>query len=196
MKKLIFGVIAFGLVLGFLLTSPNSQADTSAVSPTASALLEGTYPTTTPQLAPLNPDFIDYLENPPEPFYGYIPPPIDLSLIPEVTQRATIDGETPLRANPNLTYFDWRDTGKVTSVKDQSPCGTCWAFGTLSAVEAKVLIVDNVSYDFSEQNLVCCTDPSIVFQHDDHCNAGGWSWLAADTLMKKGWNLASHIIRA
>jgi hypothetical protein len=31
---------------------------------------------TVPQLAPLNPDFVAYKENPPETFYGYIPPPI------------------------------------------------------------------------------------------------------------------------
>ncbi|GAH64187.1 unnamed protein product, partial [marine sediment metagenome] len=78
-----------------------------------------------------------------------------------------------------------------------SPFGTCWAHGTLAAVESKVLIDDNVPYDpsqhdFSEQNLVCCTDPSWVYLLNPpkyRCMGGGWSWLAADTLTKKGTRL-------
>src|SRR4030042_5078223 len=42
MKKLVFGVIALGLVLGFLLASPRSQADTPAVSPTSTLNISST----------------------------------------------------------------------------------------------------------------------------------------------------------
>ena len=28
-----------------------------------------------PQVAPINPDLLEFWENPPEPFYGYVPPP-------------------------------------------------------------------------------------------------------------------------
>jgi C1A family cysteine protease len=142
------------------------------------------------QIAPFNTEFVEYQDNPSK-SYGYIPPPMNLSLIPETTQQANIDGKQPLRANPGLSRFDWRDTGKVTSVKDQGNCGTCWAFGTLAAVESKVLIVDNSSYDFSEQSVVCCTDPSFVSLASDRCNGGGNSLMAADTLIKQGAKLES-----
>jgi len=146
--------------------------------------------TGTHQRAPLNPDFLDYLENPPDPFYGYIPPPVSLSHLSEVS----VPRMAALTQLPGV--FDWRDEGKVTPVKNQNPCGTCWIFGTIAAIESMVLIVDDVEYDpsehdFSEQNVACCTDPSWVDLAADRCGAGGWSWLATDVLTKKGTRLES-----
>jgi len=141
--------------------------------------------TGTHQRAPLNPEFLDYLDNPPDPFYGYIPPPVSLSHLSEITMPRM----AALTQLPGA--FDWRDTGKVTPVKNQNPCGTCWIFGTIAAIESRVLIVDDVEYDFSEQNVACCTDPSWVYLDGDRCGAGGWSWLATDTLTKKGTRLES-----
>lgn len=140
-----------------------------------------------PQMAPINPDFLEFWENPPERFYGYMPPPVDLSHLDEIpVQRAREFGTPP-------SSFDWgtADGGKVTQVKNQNPCGTCWAHGTLAAVESKVLIEESVGYDFSEQNVVCCTDPSWVYLHEDRCHAGGNSFMVVDALAKKGTRLES-----
>ena len=134
-------------------------------------------------LAPLNPDFVEFLENPPEDFYGYIPPPMDLSHLDEIpVERLQQAAALPSK-------FDWRDTGKVTSVKDQNPCGTCWIFGTTSVLESAVLIDENTGYDFSEQSVALCVDRSWVFAYDDPddpCMAGGNSLLASEVFIKKG----------
>ena len=137
------------------------------------------------RLAPLNTVLVRLLEESPEAFYGYIPPPMDLSHLDKIPV------ETPRMAFTLPSRFDWRDVGKVTSVKDQNPCGTCWAHGTLAAVESRVLIRENIAYDFSEQNLLCCTDPAWVYLIGNRCMGGGWSWLAADTLSKEGTRLES-----
>ena len=135
------------------------------------------------RIAPINPAFLEFGENPPEHSYGYIPPPMDLSHLNEIS----VHGSRMAATLPSR--FDWRDQDKVTSIKNQKPCGTCWVHGTLAAVESKVLIEESVTYDFSEQNLDCCTDPAWVYLIGNRCRGGGWSWLAADTLIKKGTRL-------
>jgi len=52
--------------------------------------------------------------------------------------------------------LDWRDLGGVPAVRDQGPCGSCWAFSMLGAVESAILINDGLEVDLSEQWLVSC----------------------------------------
>lgn len=48
--------------------------------------------------------------------------------------------------------FDLRDLGKVSSVKDQAPYGTCWSFAALGSLESCLLAAE--TWDFSEDDLV------------------------------------------
>lgn len=71
------------------------------------------------------------------------------------------------------TAFNWRDLGKMTSVKDQKSCGSCWAFATMGSYEAMIKVQfseytnDEKNPDLSEQWLVDCSTT------DYGCN-GGW----------------------
>ncbi|HET6227804.1 MAG TPA: C1 family peptidase [Bacteroidia bacterium] len=62
--------------------------------------------------------------------------------------------EAPMAVQGLPSAFSWGD--KVTSVKNQKSCGSCWAFTTTAVMEAVVNIWDNVKYDFSEQYIVDC----------------------------------------
>jgi C1A family cysteine protease len=145
------------------------------------------------QLAPPNPDFLEFQQNPPELFYGYIPPPMDLSHLDEIP----VEGLSTRGILPSS--FDWRDTNKVTSVKDQNPCGTCWAFGTTSVLESAVLIGKDTEYNFSEQSVALCVDRSWVYLYDEAdepCglvpgHGGGNSFRASEVFIKKGAVLES-----
>ncbi|MHC1574328.1 MAG: C1 family peptidase [Candidatus Methanogasteraceae archaeon] len=139
------------------------------------------------QLAPLNPDFVAYQKSPlgivGDHICGYVPPPMDLSHLDNIpVERLQVPGELP-------SSFDWRDSGNVTPVKDQTSCGTCWTFGTTSVLESAVLINEGAAYNFSEQSVALCVDRSWTYLYNNTGNpgnAGGWGELAAEVFIKKG----------
>ena len=47
--------------------------------------------------------------------------------------------------------------GKVTAIRDQDGCGSCWIFGCVGAFEASYLIRNNVAIDASEQFILNCS---------------------------------------
>ncbi|XP_063839072.1 uncharacterized protein LOC135088119 [Ostrinia nubilalis] len=74
---------------------------------------------------------------------------------------------------------DWRALNKVTPVKSQMTCGSCWAFSAVGAVESQYAIVHNQLLDLSEQQVVDCTQSTFGCQ-------GGWMSNALDELANTG----------
>jgi C1A family cysteine protease len=125
-----------------------------------------TVPAEVPRFAP-PPD--RQLEAPP-PGMGFMPPPVDFSHIrPRIAPM-------PLSLP---SHFDWRETGKVTPVKHQGSCGSCYAFGSIANFESRVLIGEDTAFDFSENNVKECE------WHAPSCGGGNF-WMVANRLSTAG----------
>jgi len=105
--------------------------------------------------------------------------------LPEVSTDVVSE---PVDVNSLPESVDWRTEGKVTAVKDQGNCGSCWAFSSIEAVESALAIANNEDPIVqSEQEVVDCTLEPVT--QNGGCN-GGWyfwtyDWLKDNYTMKE-----------
>jgi len=96
-----------------------------------------------------------------------------------VEQYTGVQGPAPLFEGPYLgehvvtdqalpDSVDWTAQGKVTPVKNQGHCGSCWAFSSTGALESATMIATGTMVSLSEQQLVDC--------HVGNGCSGGWPY--------------------
>ena len=78
----------------------------------------------------------------------------------------------------NLSAFDWRGEGKMTPVRYQKSCGSCWSFSAAAAFEGAYNIRNNVAIDVSVQSLLDCSGSG-------DCG-GGWYYDAFKLMESSG----------
>lgn len=97
------------------------------------------------------------------------------------TRRGTAAGRASestyaFGCSPALKAFDWRTKGAVTPVKDQNPCGSCWAFASVAALEGSYFITNRDRMIGSEQQVLDC---SAMTGYDgkptNTCNGGNYA---------------------
>ena len=117
-----------------------------------------------PTLSPVDPEFEKYMqqarlkkappsttgqEYPP----GYIPSPLNMS---HIKGLSIIKKEPPRQLGAFPSAYDLRAQSRLTPVKDQGSCGSCWTFGTFGSLESWILGNGGGTRDFSENNLKEC----------------------------------------
>ena len=98
-----------------------------------------------------------------------------------------LESDDPIVGLP--ATFDWRTEGKVTDVRNQGPCGSCWAFGTVGVMESAILIQSGQAVDLSEQFLVSCNRNGWGcdggwWAHDYHINTLGYQQSVAGAVLE------------
>ncbi|MGE5341756.1 MAG: lectin like domain-containing protein [Candidatus Omnitrophota bacterium] len=131
-----------------------------------------------PKAAPLNPEFLKYQEDvrlgKHQRFssdghrLGAIPTTVNLSHV-----KGTID---PSVVMSYASTYDLRTQGKLTSVKNQGSCGSCWAHGTMASLESYLMPSQN--NNFSEQHL----NANHGYDYAE-CD-GGNAWMSAAYLLR------------
>jgi cathepsin L len=112
-------------------------------------------------------------------------PPSDNKLIVAPDNASGTSGSwfpTSAMPSPTNPQFSWRD--KITPIRHQGYCGSCWAFATISAVEGSHSLQNGELIDLSEQQLVNCVPPASVTR-GDNCQ-GNWPATALDWLQGNG----------
>ena len=84
--------------------------------------------------------------------------------------------------DPKLAAFSWVERDKVTPVKDQGQCGSCWTFASAATLESSIYIRRNVVVTISEQAILDCTGAG-------SCN-GGWYGNVFNYYISKSATLA------
>lgn len=114
---------------------------------------------------------------------GFVPPSLDLSHL-----KGTWPGPSRITAQSN---WDWRDTGMVSSVKNQGDCGACSYFAGIAHFESRLLVGRAGSWDFSENNVRECNWRE-VNNYNGGAGCSGINYRdIANMLSKKGTVLES-----
>jgi len=79
----------------------------------------------------------------------------------------------PIEIPNGRAHFDWSMFGKVTPVKNQASCGSCWTFSTAACLESATAIhkhkpFHHSFYTLAEQQLVDCAQNF----NNNGCNGG------------------------
>ncbi len=92
--------------------------------------------------------------------------------------------------DPDAKAFNWVEQKKVTTVKYQGRCGSCWSFTSMAVLEAAELIRNGLDLDFSEQYILDCA----VDRRGADCGScgGGWYGGVFDFLMGNSADMESN----
>jgi len=101
---------------------------------------------------------------------------------PEAVELVPLNGDLP-------TEFDsatkWPQCSVIANVRDQSTCGSCWAFASTASFESRRCIATGVDRKFSTEDTAFCQP---LFGAGHGCNGGNsaWGWFVSHGVVSGG----------
>ena len=103
------------------------------------------------------------------------------------TRRKKEHTQPPLFGrSQNVSAVDWRLHGRVSSVKNQGQCGSCWAFSAIGAIEGAVSIKENFTWNTSDVNEGYSVDQCLECTPGTFGCQGGYPWLCFNHIIENG----------
>jgi len=80
---------------------------------------------------------------------------------------------------------NWPKCSVIGNVRDQSACGSCWAFGSVSSFESRRCIATGEDTKFSPEDTAFCQP---IFGAGNGCNGGNsaWNWFKSHGVVTGG----------
>jgi len=89
---------------------------------------------------------------------------------PEVVELPTLNGDLPEEFD---SYTNWPSCSVIGNVRDQSSCGSCWAFGSVASFESRRCIATGEDTKYSPEDTAFCQG---MFGAGNGCNGGNSAW--------------------
>jgi len=101
---------------------------------------------------------------------------------PEVVELPPLNGDLPTDFD---SFTKWPQCSVIGNVRDQSACGSCWAFGSVSSFESRRCIVTGEDTKFSPEDTAFCQP---LFGAGNGCNGGNsaWNWFVSHGVVTGG----------
>jgi len=101
---------------------------------------------------------------------------------PPVVELAPTNADLP-DSFDSLT--NWPSCSVIGNVRDQSACGSCWAFGSVSSFESRRCVATGEDTKFSPEDTAFCQG---IFGAGNGCNGGNsaWSWFKSHGVVTGG----------
>jgi len=111
---------------------------------------------------------------------GEIPSPVDFSYTSG--QQISLDAYSLSDGSVFPSSYDLRNSGRVSTVKNQGSAGACWAFATIASLESSLL--PGESWDFSENNMKNTLASTYTDGFDRTWDDGGNRWISTAYLAR------------
>merc|ERR1712070_1120310 len=101
---------------------------------------------------------------------------------PEVVEFPDINDALPDSFD---SATNWPKCSVIGNVRDQSACGSCWAFGSVSSFESRRCIATGEDTKFSPEDTAFCQP---LFGAGNGCNGGNsaWNWFTSHGVVTGG----------